>query len=65
MLVLYVYIFVIILCRLDELELKVQEITKHWLTDNKESLHENCLKWEEHPCVEASRYCLAKFSDGK
>lgn len=50
--------------RLDELELKVQEITKHWLTDNKESLHENCLKWEEHPCVEASRYCLAKFSDG-
>ncbi|XP_037778672.1 uncharacterized protein LOC119575241 [Penaeus monodon] len=50
--------------RLDELELEVQEITMHWLTDSKKSLHEKSLKWDEQPCVVASSYCLAKFSDG-
>ncbi|XP_047497856.1 uncharacterized protein LOC125044936 [Penaeus chinensis] len=50
--------------RLDELEFEVQEITKHWLTDSKKSLHEKSLKWDEEPCVAASSYCLAKFSDG-
>ncbi|XP_042870996.1 uncharacterized protein LOC122252551 isoform X2 [Penaeus japonicus] len=50
--------------RLDELEFEVQEITKHWLTSNKQNLHTKSLKWEECPCIVPSSYCLAKFSDG-